>query len=151
MGLWSPKRWYPIQCDFSAMISPKMFERLVIPFIEEQCEKLDHIIYHWDGPGEIPHLDLLLAVKKLHGIQWVPGAGNPQPEDEKWFPLYERIQKAGKRLVLNCSSVGSKEMGEEKFMNVFRKLDKSGLLVSAWAGSREEGVRIAKAIGVPAE
>jgi 5-methyltetrahydrofolate--homocysteine methyltransferase len=128
-----------------------MFERLVIPFIEEQCEKLDHVIYHWDGPGEIPHLDLLLAVKKLHGIQWVPGAGNPQPEDEKWFPLYARIQKAGKRLVLNCSGVGADGVVERKILNVFKSLDSAGLLVSTWTATREDGMRLAKAIGVPAD
>ncbi len=104
MGLWSPKRWYPIQCDFSALISPKHFKRFVLPIIAEQCERLDHIIYHLDGPGEIPHLDYLLKVDNLHGIQWVPGARmdavGKHCGSEYWLPMYRKILKAGKRLVI---------------------------------------------------
>ena len=54
MNIWCPGRWYPLQCDFSAMISPEMFEELAAPYLAEQCRRLDHSIFHLDGPGEIP-------------------------------------------------------------------------------------------------
>ncbi len=100
MGLWAPGRWYPHQCDFSAMISPADFERFVVPSIERHCAHLDHNLYHLDGPGQIPHLDLLLDIPALQGIQWVPGSGNPQCESERWLPLYRRILERDKLLVL---------------------------------------------------
>lgn len=38
----------------------------------------------------------LLAVKKLHAIQWMSGAGQPSHGDKSWYPLYQRILSAGK-------------------------------------------------------
>lgn len=72
MGLWHEKPWYPIQCDFSAMISPVMFERFVLSQLEEQVHRLPASIYHLDGPGELPHLDMLLEIDGIQGIEWVP-------------------------------------------------------------------------------
>lgn len=82
------------------MISPKQFERFVVPYLREQCHRLDHTIYHWDGPGQIAHLDHLLSIEELDGIQWTPGIGQPGTESSTWFPLYRKIQAKGKRLVL---------------------------------------------------
>ncbi len=100
MGLWCPQRWYPLQCDFSAMISPQMFERFVAPDLAHDCRRLGHAVYHWDGPGQIRHLDVLLEIEELDAIQWTPGAGNPGVDVPQWMPLYRRIQAKGKRLVL---------------------------------------------------
>ncbi len=100
MGLWSKEGWYPIQCDFAAMLSPKLFMELAFPYIKEQCQRLDHTIYHLDGPGEIPHLDALLSIPELDGIQWTPGAGHSTVASPEWLSLYKRIQQKGKKLVL---------------------------------------------------
>jgi len=66
--IWSSGTTYMLQCDFSYMISPAMFERFVMPDLVACCDDLDHAFYHLDGKGEIPHLDLLLSVPRLHGI-----------------------------------------------------------------------------------
>ena len=104
MGIWCPHRWYPIQCDISYMIPPSKFEEFVKPHLEEQCSRLNHTVYHLDGPGQIPHLRSLLSIEELDAIQWVPGAkeegvghdcGSP-----RWFKLYEQILEAGKGLVV---------------------------------------------------
>lgn len=131
MGIWCHKRWYPIHCDFSAMISPKMFEEFVLPYLQIQCQKLDHTIYHWDGPGQIPHLDLLLSIPELDGIQWVPGAGNEPTDSEVWYPLYEKIQKAGKLLVLQG-------VRKENIKHLLQNLSPKGLLISTTGNSEEE-------------
>ncbi len=102
MGLWCPGTYYPLQCDFGAMISPAMFETFVIPDVEEQCRRLDYAIYHLDGPGQIAHLDLLLDIPELDGIQWIPGTGNPQNDCPEWFPMYEKIIAKNKLVVLQC-------------------------------------------------
>ena len=130
MEIWSPKRWYPLQCDFAYMISPKAFEEFVLPHLAEQCRRLDHPVYHWDGPGQIPHLDLLLSIPELRAIQWVPGAGNPPIDDEVWFPLYKRIQAARKGLVLN----GVRPERVEKLLS---ELEPEGLYIST--SCRTEG------------
>jgi hypothetical protein len=92
--LWSTGRTYMLQCDFSYMISPAMFERFVVPDLTACCDYLDHGFYHLDGKGEIPHLDLLLGIQRLRGIQWIPGDGQPTPEH--WLPLLKRIRDGGK-------------------------------------------------------
>ncbi len=108
MGLWSKKRWYPLQCDFSAMISPEMFDAFVKPSLKREAEFLDNAIYHLDGPGQIRHLDSLLEIPGITGIQCVPGdtlslrTGEFHGTffSETWLPVYKKIQEKGKNLVL---------------------------------------------------
>ncbi len=92
--IWSPGRSYMLQSDFCAMISPEMFERFVLPDLAACCAKLDHAFYHLDGPGAIRHLDMMLSLEKLAGIQWIPGDGQPQAHE--WLPLLKRIRDGGK-------------------------------------------------------
>ena len=95
---WAPGRTYIMQCDFAAMISPDMFEEFVVPEIEKTCQKMDYAFFHLDGPGMAPHLDHLLAIDELHGIQWQPGAG--APSGDTWTDLVPRILEAGKLVQL---------------------------------------------------
>jgi len=94
-----------LQSDFAYMISPRMFERFVLPDLAACCEALDHGFYHLDGKGQIVHLDMLLSLERLRGIQWVPGDGQPPPE--AWLPLLKRIVDAGKRCQLSVSPEGA--------------------------------------------
>jgi hypothetical protein len=96
--LYSDSPYYMLQCDFSYMISPEMFDRFARPELEASCRKLGNPFYHLDGPGQLPHLDSLLAIPELKGIQWVPGAGQPPVTDRKWLDVYRRIRAAGKRI-----------------------------------------------------
>ncbi len=130
MGIWSPLRWYPLQCDFSAMISPQMFEQFVLPYLKEQCRWLDHAIYHWDGPGQIPHLDRLLEIGELNGIQWVPGAGAEPTGSHKWFPYYRKILEHGKNLVLLVEP--------EDVEALIRELGPQGLLLQTTCDTETE-------------
>jgi len=92
--IWSTGTTYMLQCDFAYMISPAMFERFVMPDLTACCAHLDHGFYHLDGKGQVAHLDLLLSVPRLRGIQWIPGDGQPPPHE--WLPLLKRIRDAGK-------------------------------------------------------
>jgi len=96
LPLWSPGLSTTVQCDFSCMISEAMFRRFVIPGLQTRARWLDNCIYHLDGPGAVQHLDALLEVPEIKGIQWVPGAG--QPPCIEWTQLLGRIQDAGKLL-----------------------------------------------------
>jgi len=122
--IWSPGRTYMLQSDFAYMISPKMFERFVMPDLETCCAHLDHAFYHLDGKGQIPHLDHLLSIKDLWGIQWVPGDGAPPPEE--WLPLLKRIRDAGKLCQVGVSTEGARtivrELGGKGFcLHIYRE------------------------------
>ena len=67
---WAKGRHNLVQCDFSAMISPAMFEQLVLPDLEEMCSWLDCAVYHLDGQEQLRHLDMILSVKAIKMIQW---------------------------------------------------------------------------------
>ncbi|NLE76589.1 MAG: hypothetical protein GX605_07540 [Chloroflexi bacterium] len=99
---WHHGRTYPVQCDFSAMISPKMFERFFLPTVLRQAAALDRCIYHLDGPDAVRHLDLLLGCPEIQAIQWVPGAGaGPMVQ---WVPLLRRIQAGKKALHITAGA-----------------------------------------------
>lgn len=109
--LWAPGKSYMLQCDFSYMISPDMFERFVLPDIKTCCDHLDYGFYHMDGKGQIPHLDLLLSVERLRGIQWIPGDG-AEPAEE-WPDLLKRIVEAGKLCQIYTSCAGALKIARE--------------------------------------
>ena len=116
---WQPSPGYMLQSDFSYMISPKMFDRWVAPDLTTICDYLDYGFYHLDGPGQLRHVDALLAIPELKGIQWIPGAGSPQPEE--WPELLEKILAAGKRCQVYVTPAGA-----HKLMN---ELDCTGLAI----------------------
>jgi hypothetical protein len=89
-NVWYPGRWYPLSCDFSFLISPKMFQKFFLPEIERQARWLDTCLYHLDGPRAVVHLDALLEVKEIRGIQWVPGAGTPSMLP--WLPMLKKYR-----------------------------------------------------------
>ena len=91
---YSTTRGGVLQCDFSAMISPTMFEWFVRPELAAQAAHLDGAMYHLDGPGELPHVDILCDIPGLTAIQWVVGAGNPRPVE--WPDLLKKLQDRGK-------------------------------------------------------
>lgn len=102
MGIWHPGRWYVPSCDFSCMISPEQYEELIVEEIEKETEFLDASIYHLDGPGALRHLDRILQIPKLCGVQWVYGAG--QPSASHWIPIIRKIQAAGKCVVIEVKA-----------------------------------------------
>jgi 5-methyltetrahydrofolate--homocysteine methyltransferase len=92
--VWCEGRSSAVQCDFSCMMSPRDARKYVIPSIEAELDALDHAIYHYDGEMALGHFDDVLAIERLDGIQWVPGAGKPRTIE--YMDLLKKIQKAGK-------------------------------------------------------
>lgn len=136
MGIWSDRPSIDLQNDFSCMISPKMFDEIFLPSLEQQTQWVERTIYHLDGPGAIRHLDSLLSLPRLSGIQWVPGAGSPPMS--KWLPLLRRIQTKGKLLALGC------EPWEVE--TLVRSLEPEGLLISTSCSSEEEARDLLKKV-----
>ena len=122
-------RYYIPSNDFSALISPAMFERFFLDGIVDECRFLDRSIYHLDGPDALRHLDMLLEIPELDAIQFVPGAGN---EDlEQWIPVYQRIQQAGKSQMILDVTTGNMEA-------LFEHLSPEGIYVGSVGGVRDE-------------
>lgn len=128
LGVWSRAPAVTLECDFSCMISPQMFNEVFLPGIAQQAQWVPRTIYHLDGPGAVRHLEALLSLAELSGIQWVPGAGAAAMSE--WVPLLQRIQAAGKLLVIAC------EAGE--VAGLLSQLRPEGLLLSTHCGSVEE-------------
>jgi hypothetical protein len=101
MGVWHPNsRWYVTGSDFSCMISENDFEEFVVPGLQNELDFLDASIYHLDGPDALRHLNRLLKMPGVDGIQWVYGAG--QPSARHWIPVLKKIQDAGKLVHVAC-------------------------------------------------
>ncbi len=143
MNIPSAKPWYPIQCDFCYMISPAQFAEFVLPDIIDQVNYMDRSIYHLDGVGELPHLDMLLDIPGLTGIQWTPGAICEPLWDKKWHELYRKIQDKKKNVVLLG---GINECDMEGAERLVKSLDPAGLYIKCWCSSREKGEEMVEKI-----
>ena len=135
------KTWYPLQCDASAMISPAMFEKLVLPSLEYTSSHMDTSVYHLDGPGEIVHLDMILSVPNIHAIQWVPlpakhlGNGRYHQcfDDQMSLDIYRRCLAAGKKVVL-CG------VPAYQIEHIFREVGSDGVFIFGCDANYQEAV-----------
>ena len=108
-SIWGPDKTAKVQCDFSAMMSPRQFRDFVLPSLERQVSSLDNSIYHLDGKDAIKHLDALMELEKLDGLQWTAGAAQPDGGIEKWYPIYSKVRQAGKALWISIYDGGIDE------------------------------------------
>lgn len=119
VGFWCEQPAVTVECDFCCMISPAMFQEVFVPSLRRQTAMAEHAVFHLDGPDAIRHLDALLDLPDLDGIQWVPGPGHTaMPE---WLPLFRRIQEADRRVIVRCSP--------EDAELLMRELRPDGLLI----------------------
>ena len=101
---WAPGRMSKLQCDISAMLSPTMFDEFMVPVLERMTAQFDFCMYHWDGPGAIPHHNSLLTLDNLPMIQWTPGAAAEPVTHKRWWPLYHKTIDAGKMMFLHVET-----------------------------------------------
>jgi 5-methyltetrahydrofolate--homocysteine methyltransferase len=97
-SIYQEKPSYILQCDFSYMIGPEMFDAFTRGDLVSISSSLDRAFYHLDGVGEIKHLDSILSIGSIKGIQWIPGAGEPETRD--WSELFGRISSGGKKIMV---------------------------------------------------
>lgn len=118
MGLYKEDPWYVTSADFICMISNDYFKELILPELKEEIAYLKgNTIFHLDGPGALKHLDTLLEIPDLAGIQWVYGAG--QPSAKHWIDVLKKIQNAGKAINIGLQ--------REDIETVFTELHPEGL------------------------
>lgn len=101
MMLWAPGRIAQVACDFSGVISSKMFREFFCGEIERQSGWNEFGTYHLDGREALrAHLSSLMDIPAIQNIEWTPGVGSPVTYSPEYIPFYKKIQQAGKRLYL---------------------------------------------------
>ena len=86
--------------DFSVMFSNDQFREFILPFLRDEVKAASRVIFHLDGKGVARHIDDILEVPEINAVQWVQGVGVDEPIMQ-WVPLIEKIQRAGKGVVID--------------------------------------------------
>ncbi|MCK5812550.1 MAG: hypothetical protein KAG94_06595 [Clostridiales bacterium] len=127
-----------LQSDISIMLSEDMFDSFEMPYLIRQCERLDNVLYHLDGPGAIRHLDSLLSIDKIAAIQWVPGAGQPDNFDKHWYQLYDKILKNGKGIHVY--------LAKENVVPFLKRFGSQGVYITTMVRSEEDEIKLLEAV-----
>ena len=124
---WTPilsdKPYYMLQSSLASSLSPSMFDRFVKPQLAAACRKLPYSFYRIDGPEQLIHLDALLDLEELNGIQWIssPNEGNADSRSE----VCRRVRATGKLLHIGVAD----EQRTEDFDRIVEQLGSpAGLL-----------------------
>ncbi len=136
MTPWYNGRWYVTSCDFICMISEEMFDEFVLEDLIAQTKWLDANIFHLDGVQASRHLDKLLTIDTINGIQWVPGAGE-KPICE-WIDLLQKIQFHNKALQLSVAP--------EEVEILAKLLRPEGLMLTCFTSSTTQAEEIAEIV-----
>jgi hypothetical protein len=137
--IWGPGKTAKLQCDCSAMFSPAMFKRFVVPALTEQCEWLDYSLFHLDGEHCIQHLDALLKIEALDAIEWTPNPKVPSGGNPRWYGMYNRILKAGK-------SVQAVGVGPAEVKPLLDACGGNGLFIMIYASTVDEIERLIRTV-----
>ncbi len=121
-SLWGQGKTTQVQCDVSALISPAMFQEFELPYLTNICNRMENTLYHLDGTQAMVHLDSLLAIPTLNGIEWSPQAGIETGGNQCWYSLYEKILSSGKALQVV-------EATAEETVQLFRHFGSGGINV----------------------
>jgi len=116
-------------CDFSGLVSGEVFREFILPRVQAECQMMDRCIYHLDGPIALRHLEAVLEIPEIHAIQWVYGAG--QEPARKWTEVYQKIQAAGKGMMIHC-------VDQEDALEVSKALHPEGCLYTVGGISEAE-------------
>ncbi|NDJ75234.1 MAG: hypothetical protein GYB65_03155 [Chloroflexi bacterium] len=127
MGIPSFGKFHVPSCDFSNMISPAHFAEYSLPKLRQEVLPISHNVYHVDGRGVARHLDQILAIPQITGIQWVQGMGTDYPIMQ-WVPLIQKVQAAGKGVIVDLQA---HEL--EAFLDA---VDPTGIFL--WVGTEDE-------------
>lgn len=110
LGTWASGTHTQLQCDISVMLSPEYFSEYAIDEINELSGYIKYPLYHIDGYEQIRHLDKILSVDAVRMYQWTAVEGQPSPVE--FIPWLQKIQKAGKSLVLKIKKRDFKPLME---------------------------------------
>lgn len=139
ISIWAPGKSYPVQSDFSCLVSAGMYREFFLEELLSEIEYLDYSIYHLDGVEALQHLGLLLEIPKLNAIQWVHGARFDNEGISRWFPLYQKIQAKKKSIVVYPTA--------EEVPLVLKNLNPEGLFIQVSCSSEDEARAVMAPLG----
>ncbi len=126
--LWAPGRFYPTMCDFSYMISPRMFQNLFLPVIEQWTMNLDQTVYHVDGVDAFRHIPALTELPRIQAFQILPGDGKPGPL--YYLDTLRQVQAKGKNLHISIAA--------DEVENALSLLSARGLFIETSCETEEQ-------------
>jgi hypothetical protein len=132
IGLPSFGKFHVPSCDFSAMISSRHFVEFSLPILQQEVKPMDHVVYHVDGRGVARHIDHILSVPEINGIQWVQEMGTERPIMQ-WVPLIKKIQAAGKGVIV--------DLQVDELESFLDEVTPEGIFL--WVGTEDEDEQLA--------
>ncbi|NLF76957.1 MAG: hypothetical protein GX573_14760 [Chloroflexi bacterium] len=136
MGIPSFGRMHIPSCDFSSLISRKMFAEFCLPVLQREVKSMTHNIFHIDGRGVAKHLDAILSVPEVHALQWVQGVGSDLPIMQ-WVPQIKEMQARAPVIV----DLNKREL--DAFMEV---MEPEGIFLWIASENEEEELELLKRI-----
>ncbi len=133
MPFWAPRPFNSAQSDVSCMLSPEMFERFVVPELDENGEEHGAMWYHLDGGDAKQHLPRLWSLPYMRVIQYVPTPSEP-PNGPGHLEMYRYIQSAGKIVHVQLPTAHVEPL--------VRELDPALLMLDTHVASRADGERL---------
>lgn len=133
MPFWAPEPYNSTQSDVSCMLSPEMFDRFVVPELDEIGEEHGAMWYHLDGGDAKQHLPRLLSLPYMRIIQYVPTPSEP-PNGPGHLEMYRYIQAAGKIVHVQLPMAHVEPL--------VRELDPALLMLDTRVASRADGERL---------
>ena len=120
LGVYSDEPWYFLSLDFTVMLSGADYDEFVTPPLREMACFVGRSLYHLDGENAVRHLDRVLALPEITGVQVqaTPAAQSV----ELWLPYLRRIQQAGK-----CCWIAAQN--EDEVKRLMNELPPEGLFI----------------------
>jgi len=129
LGLYSDVPWYFISLDFMVMISDAFFEAFADGPLREMAVFHPRVLFHLDGENAVKHLDRILAIDDITGVQvqGLPFTHNA----EFWVPHLQKIQKAGKTVMIDARH-------KDDLLVLLKGLEPEGVFLRTGAQTEEE-------------
>jgi len=96
---WAPGDMDTLESDISVMLSPEMFREFALPEAEYEASFFDYSLWHLDGSGQFKHLDDILAIPGLNGIQYVD---EKKRDPLQFADVWKKILARGKSIIFSC-------------------------------------------------
>lgn len=133
LPIYSESQWYYITCDFMCMVSDEHLEEFILWEIEKRVNFHDRTLFHLDGENAIRHLDKILKIPNLTGVQV---QATPFVHSGKfWIEHIKKIQEYGKCVCIDA-------IDEEDIRALIENCKPEGLFIRAWFDSEDKAKRV---------
>ncbi len=125
-GIWAPGTVVRTQCDMSALLSPQLYAKAVLPFEEKVCRPFDYSVIHLHS-GFLHTVDALLEAELPTAIEIYLDTGSTPVQTRDLIPICRKILER-KPLILEGP------MTEADFACVVESLPPRGLALGPLIG-----------------